>query len=338
MLAAVFCGPGKPLELRELAVPDPGDGEVMLRIERCGICATDLLLTEASFAMSPGFIAGHERGAIVEAVGANVSRLKVGDHVVPHSAKGCGRCDKCTAGLPYLCLRMAMNMGGFAQYMACPEHVCVKMPMTMSLADAALVEPLAVGLLGIQRNAFPVGARIAVLGAGPVGLAAIFWARRAGAGRIVALAPSRAKQRMALAMGADHFLQIGEGVVQEVAELLGGPPDVVMECAGASGAIERCVAMVKPQGTVTVYGLCAHIDPWRPAAALLKEVSLHFVVATSLQQFRIAAEVLEAGAVEPRMMVTDTISLQQLPATFEALREGAAHQCKVLVDPWRQSE
>src|SRR5690606_7425651 len=133
----------------------------------CGICATDLHLTAPGFAAPPGFIAGHERGAIVEAVGPNVERLKIGDHVVPHSARGCGRCDKCTAGTPFLCSQMAMNMGGFAQYMTCPEHVCVRVPMSRSLADAALVEPLAVGLLGVQRNPLAVGAKVAVLGTGP---------------------------------------------------------------------------------------------------------------------------------------------------------------------------
>ena len=337
MLAAVFVEPGKPLELRELQDPEPGRGEVILKIERCGICATDLHLTEPGFAMPTGFIAGHERGAIVAAVGAGVERLKVGDHVVPHSAKGCGRCDKCTAGTPFLCSQMAMNMGGFAKFMACPEFVCVKMPTQMPFADSALVEPLAVGLLGIERNPFPIGAKVAVLGVGPVGLAAIFWARRAGAGKIVALASSRAKEALALAVGANHFLTTGEGIAGEVAELLSGPPDVVLECAGAPGAIELCVDLVKPQGSVTVYGLCTHADHWHPANALLKEVKLQFVVSTSLQQFRIAADVLDAGAVEPRMMVSETVSLAQLPETFEQMRAGMGHRCKVMVDPWLEA-
>jgi (R,R)-butanediol dehydrogenase/meso-butanediol dehydrogenase/diacetyl reductase len=294
-------------------------------------------LTAPGFAALSGFIAGHERGAIVEAIGPGVERLRPGDHVVPHSAKGCGRCDKCTGGQPFLCLSMSMNMGGFAQYMVCPENVCVKMPATMPHADAALVEPLAVGLLGVQRNPFPIGAQIAVLGTGPVGLAAIFFARRAGAGKIVAIAPSRSKEAIALAMGADHFLTLGDDTAAEVAEILSGPPDCVMECAGAPGAIERCVEMVRPQGSVTVYGLCTHADTWHPASALLKEVKLQFVVSTSLQQFRIAADLLNAGSVEPRAMVTDTISLQSLPEVFEAMRTDNRH-CKVLVDPWRGGE
>lgn len=168
MLAAVFVGPGKPLELGEFPDPVPGDGEVLLKIERCGICATDLHLTEPSFAMPAGFVAGHERGTIVTAVGRGVERLKVGDHVVPHSSKGCGRCDKCLAGTPFLCAQVAMNMGGFAQFMVCPEAACLTMPSSMPFADSALVEPLAVGLLGVERNPFPIGARIAVLGVGPV--------------------------------------------------------------------------------------------------------------------------------------------------------------------------
>jgi (R,R)-butanediol dehydrogenase/meso-butanediol dehydrogenase/diacetyl reductase len=235
--------------------------------------------------------------------------------------------------MPFLCATMAMNMGGFAQFMACPEHVCVPMPSMMPAADAALVEPLAVGLMGVQRNPFPLGARIAVLGAGPVGLAAIYFARRAGAGKIVAIAPSRNKEALAYAMGADHFLTLGEDTAANVAEFLAGAPDCVMECAGAPSAIDRCIEMVKPQGSVTVYGLCTHTDSWRPANALLKEVKLQFVVSTSLEQFRIAADLLNTGNIEPRVMVTDTISLNSLPSAFEAMRTDHRH-CKILVDPW----
>jgi len=285
-----------------------------------------------AFAAPTGFILGHERGAEVVAVGPGVERLNVGDRVVPHPTKGCGRCADCVAGKPFFCKQMQMNMGGFAQYMACSEAVCARLPNTFSLADAALVEPLAVGLLGVQLNPFPIGAKIAVLGAGPIGLAAIFWARRAGAGRIVAIATSRQRQAQALGMGADAFLTTGGELADHLHELLSGPADVVFDCAGVPGTIAQCVALVRPRGSVTVLGMCTHVDGWTPASAMLKEVKLQFAVGTSLELFLNVADVLSAGHVEPRLMVTDTISLQQLPQVFEELRSRTPH-CKVLVDP-----
>jgi threonine dehydrogenase-like Zn-dependent dehydrogenase len=337
MLGAVFIKPGEPLRIQHLPDPEPRHAEVVLRIVRCGICATDLHMTEDhAFAAPSGFILGHERGAEVVAVGPGVERLRIGDRVVPHPAKGCGRCADCVAGKPFFCQQMQMNMGGFAQYMVCSEAVCAKLPSSFSLADAALVEPLAVGLLGVQLNPFAVGAKIAVLGAGPIGLAAIFWAKRAGAGKIVAIATSRQRETLALEMGADAFLTTQGELVGEVEDRLGGPADVVLECAGVPGAIAQCVALVRPRGSVTVLGMCTHFDNWVPASAMLKEVKIQFAVGTSLGQFLTVADVLSAGHVEPRLMVTDTISLQQLPQVFEGLR-ARTQQCKVLVDPWLQA-
>jgi (R,R)-butanediol dehydrogenase/meso-butanediol dehydrogenase/diacetyl reductase len=337
MRAAVFIKPGEPLQLQELPDPEPGAGEVVLKICRCGVCATDLSLTEGAFAQPAGFVPGHERGCEVVAVGRGVERLKVGDHVTPHSGRGCGRCAECLAGTPYFCAQTSMNMGGFAQYMACHEVFCAKLPGALSMADAALVEPLAVGLLGARINPIEVGANVAVMGAGPMGLASIFWARRAGAGKIAAIATSRQREGFARAMGADAFLTTGDDLVGELTEQFGGGlPDVVYECAGAPGALERCVQLVRPRGSVTVLGLCTHADTWTPGLALLKEVKLQFAVGSRLSDYVLAAETLAAGHVEPRQMVTETVSLQRLPDLFESLRGPNPH-AKVLVDPWLEA-
>jgi (R,R)-butanediol dehydrogenase/meso-butanediol dehydrogenase/diacetyl reductase len=253
---------------------------------------------------------------------------------VPHNSRGCGRCAECLAGTPFFCARSEMNMAGFAQYMACGEAFCAKLPVSLPLDDAALVEPLAVGLHAVELSAMPVGARVAVLGAGPMGLAAMFWARRAGAGRIVAIATSRQREAIARGMGADAFLTLGDDLASEVTEALGGAADLVIECAGVPGAIARAVELVRPRGTVTVVGMCSHVDSWTPAFGMLKEVRIQFAVGTSLAQFLTVADALSAGHVEPRLMVTDTVPLAGLPQAFEALRGNSA-QCKVLVDPWR---
>ncbi|MFY9328624.1 MAG: alcohol dehydrogenase catalytic domain-containing protein [Georgfuchsia sp.] len=334
MRAAVFIKAGQPLELQDLPEPTPGPGEVVLRVERCGICGTDLHMTEGhAMAFPPGFIPGHESGTEVVAVGKGVDTLKIGDHVVPHPMRGCGKCADCLAGSPYFCSQTSMCSGGYGQYMVTGAATCVRLPKTLSLADAAIVEPMAVGLLGIDINPFPPGARIVVLGAGPIGLASIFWARRTGAGRIVAVASSRRREALAQTMGADAFYTMSDTLTAELTEYLGGSPDVVIECVGNPGMIDKAVEIVKPRGSVTVLGLCVHSDPWMPAMALVKEVKLQFAVGTNLKQFTHVADVIAAGHVEPLAMVTDTISLDQVPATFEALRARTS-QCKVLINPW----
>jgi (R,R)-butanediol dehydrogenase/meso-butanediol dehydrogenase/diacetyl reductase len=155
-----------------------------------------------------------------------------------------------------------------------------------------------------------------------------------GAGKIAVVARSRLREAIARGIGADSFLTSGDDLPGELAEVLGGSPDVVLECTGMPGTIAQGVELVRPRGTVTVVGMCSHADPWVPAGAMLKEIRIQFVVGTSLGQFLKVADVLSAGHVEPRLMVTDTISLEELPQTFEALRTSSA-QCKVLVDPWK---
>jgi (R,R)-butanediol dehydrogenase/meso-butanediol dehydrogenase/diacetyl reductase len=179
------------------------------------------------------------------------------------------------------------------------------------------------------------GARVQVIGAGPVGLGAAFWAKRLGAGRVVVSATSRRRETMALQMGADGFVvpEADQDLAALVAETLGGPPDVVFECAGQTGLLGQAVHCVKPQGDVVSMGFCTAPDPVLPALATWKEVRILFSMTYSLQEFQAVADTLAAGHVEPRSMVTDRISLDQLPVTFESLRKPGP-QVKVLVDPW----
>jgi (R,R)-butanediol dehydrogenase/meso-butanediol dehydrogenase/diacetyl reductase len=336
MRAAVFNKPGEKLEIRDVPAPDPGEGEVLLRVHRCGICGTDLHMTDEHNSMGapPGYILGHERSAEVVAIGKGVDRLKVGDHVVPHPTKGCGQCAPCKDGSPYFCVNGFVPwFGGFAEYMTALDASCARLPNTLSLDDAAIIEPLAVGLLGIECNPFTPGANIVVIGTGPIGIAAAFWARRANAGKIASVASSRTREYIARAVGVDAFFTTGENLVGELHEFFGGMPDLVLECAGFPGAISLAVDIVKPQGSVNVLGICEHQDPWMPAMAVYKQLRLQFAVGTQLRMFEHAANTLDRGIVDPLAMVTDIVSFEQLPEAFEALKARTT-QCKVVLDPW----
>jgi (R,R)-butanediol dehydrogenase/meso-butanediol dehydrogenase/diacetyl reductase len=117
------------------------------------------------------------------------------------------------------------------------------------------------------------------------------------------------------------------------ADALDGPADIVFECAGQTGLIARAIDCVKPQGDVVVLGFCTVPDQFVPAQAVWKEVRIQFAVTYSMQEFAHVANVFDAGHVEPRMMITDRVSLDALPDAFEALRHRST-QCKVMVNPW----
>ena len=335
MRAAIFKEAGKPVVIEERPDPTPRADEVIMRVGRCGICGTDLHMTSGHglFALPGDSMFGHEYAGEVVALGKDVTRLKIGDRIAAMPAAGCGSCPACAAGYPVNCSNGRSTVSGFAEYLAAAESVAVKLPESLSLEDGALVEPLAVGLHGVALAALPPGARVLVLGAGSVGLAAIFWARQMGAGRITAASPSPRRAELARTMGADGFETLGEGEQERIAESLGGAPDVVFECAGAVGATAKSLELVATGGTVISLGFCASPDPIVPAFVTLKQATIKFSLVYTYGEYRHCVDVLDRGHVEPRAMISDTVSLDDFPATLEALRNGSP-QTKVQVDPW----
>jgi len=336
MRAAVFKGAGRPLAIEELPEPEPGPGEAVIKVGRCGICGSDVHMTSGHGMDYPNdTVLGHEYAGEVVAVGQAVTRLRVGDRVTAMPAAGCGRCAACLAGYPLGCSQMQGVVGGFGEYMRIAESSAIQLPSTLSLADGALVEPLSVGLRAVRMSALSPGARVRVLGAGAMGLATIFWARLMGAGRIVAASPSARRRALAEQMGADGFETLGEGEAERIAAALKGPADVVFESAGAVGVLQKAVDLVRPRGMIVSIGFCGAPDPIVPAVATWKEVTLKFSFAYDLGEFTHCADVLDRGHVEPRLMISETVGLAELPEAFEALRAGG-QQTKVQVDPWKR--
>lgn len=333
MRAAVFHKLGEPLTVETVADPAPGSGEVVVEVCRCGICGSDLHLTEeAIFGVPEGAVLGHEYAGRIAAIGRDVEQVKVGDHVAVMPLHSCGRCAACLAGEYAWCSIMRVDGGGYGQYSLARAHQCVALPRTVALEDGALVEPMAVGLHGVRLAQSPPGARVLVLGAGPIGLAAIYWARRLGAGRIAATAGSTRRASLAHVMGADVFLDPADASPEAAARALGGPPDVVYECVGVPGLIARGIDYVRPRGVVVVVGLCTRPDSFMPFTLVTKEVRLQATAFYDRRDFEVCADALDRDAETQRAMVTDIVRLEDMPPVFEALRHRTT-QCKVLVDP-----
>jgi threonine dehydrogenase-like Zn-dependent dehydrogenase len=338
MRAAVVAPPGQPFAIEERPDPTPGDDEVVVKVGRCGICGTDLHWTSGhsgnGLLNPPGSIIGHEWAGEVVARGRNVTRTKVGDIIAGMCGVGCGKCSYCLSGEPFMCDGLQLYVGGFGQYMLSHNQAAVVLPRTLSLADGAMVEPLAVGLHGFNMSGMKTGDRVLVLGGGAVALCSIYWARRFGAGRIVAASRSPRRAELAMAMGADEYVVTGEDDVARVNAALGSPPDVIFEGVGVKGMLAKSIAHIRRKGTVVSLGFCTVDDPIVPGLAAIKQVNLRFPVAYTLAEFEQAARVLDKDAVPyPTEMVTETVGLDAFPAKIEELR-GANNQTKVHLDPW----
>jgi threonine dehydrogenase-like Zn-dependent dehydrogenase len=326
MKAAIYPGDGKPLTIETVPDPEPGPDDLIIRVHRCGICGTDLHMTEGhGFQFPAGSTPGHEFAGEVVAIGRNVSGWKSGDRLTAVPSTGCGDCIACAHGNWTLCRNAPGQMGGFAEYMRISAPTAVRLPASLSLTDGALVEPLAVGLYGIRQAQAVKDAKVLVLGGGSVALCAIWWARKLGAGRIVAASRSQRRAEMAWAMGADAFVQFGDNEGAEIAEALGGPPGIVLECVGNPGFLGKAVEYVRPFGEIISMGFCTAPDNIVPALAAFKAATFKFPVGYTLSDFQRSVDALDQGSADPKMLVTAEIALDALPETLERLRQPNEH-------------
>lgn len=332
MRSAVFEGAGKPLTIMERDMPRPAHDQAVIRVCRCGICASDLSMTSGSpFDMPGGTSPGHEySGEVVEA--GRDSGLKVGDRVTALPIASCGDCPACRADAPLQCAQMRSMAGGYSEYALIDGPASFRLPDALSFDDGALVEPLASSLRGIGKLSLSKDSRIAVFGAGAIGAGAIFWLRQHGVGRIAAIARSERGAKLVDTMGGDGLVTTGEGLSERVSDLLGGAPDVVIDGAGAPGILQQAIDLVGWNGTILSLGGCMKPDPIVPFFGMIKEVTVRFSVAYGREDFRKTLDTLDAGHVEPRAMIGDRIALSELPERFEAMRTGS-HAAKVMVDP-----
>ncbi len=175
--------------------------------------------------------------------------------------------------------------------------------------------------------------RVLVLGAGAIGLSAAFWARRLGAAQVAVAAASERRRRFALEMGASDFIVLGSESEKSIHASLGGPPDIVFECAGFAGAMMESMTWVRPKGTIVAMGYGLHPEEITTATPLFKEIRVQFSMTYDREDYAEVIATLAAGHLEPRCMITDTVPLEGLTAAITGLLDRAP-QCKVMVDPW----
>jgi L-iditol 2-dehydrogenase len=331
--AAIYPGQGKAIVIEELADPKPGPDEVIIKVDRCGICGTDLSMTKGGmWEFGAGSQFGHEYAGEIIEIGSRVSGFRVGERISVLPSLACGQCEACRShGNNVLCQRKpGTAMVGFAEFARLPANAAIKLPSTLSMADGALIEPLAISLYGVKMARIQPGDRALVLGGGTVGLYAIYWARRLGAGRIVAMSRSARRRDLALAMGANAFIAYGKSEAGEVSEALGGAPQVVFECVGAEGMLSKAIMHSAQFGRIISLGFCTSPDPVIPAMGSFKCVSMQFAVGYTMKEFIYIADQMDKGQVDPKAIITRDIPLAGLPAMIEALR-GPNDETKVHV-------
>lgn len=335
MRAAVMQHLGEPLALVDLDDPVPATDEVVIRVEACGICGSDLHLADTY--PLPGVTLGHEFCGEVVAVGGDVVEVAEGDRVAALPLATCGRCGPCLTGRPRKCDRAAMigieRPGGYAELAVIPGRSAFRLPSSFDARHGALVEPLAVGLHTVDRAGLSPGDDVLVIGGGPVGLAVAVWLRQLGAGEVVVSDPVEARRNLATSLGATATIDPTAGDVGGAfTELTGSPADVVIECVGIPGMIQHATDVVATDGRVVIAGVCMQPDTLMPLVGMQKEIDLRFAFYYRTNDYLVTIDMIDNGRLDPLPLVTEQIALDEVPERFEALKSPDSGG-KVLIRP-----
>jgi (R,R)-butanediol dehydrogenase/meso-butanediol dehydrogenase/diacetyl reductase len=335
MRTAVLQQPGERLAIVERPDPTPEPGEVLLRVDACGICGSDLHLSDAY--PLPGLVLGHEFCGTVEEVGADVADLEVGDRVAALSVTTCGHCAACLSGRPRKCASAEMvgieRPGGFAEYTTMPARDVYRLPNTLDARHGALIEPLSVALHTVDRATLEPGDDVLVIGGGPVGLAVALWARQLGAREVVLSDPVASRRALAERLGASTTVDpTNEDVGDAFEKVAGSRPGTVIECVGIPGMIQHATDVAAIDATVVIAGVCMQPDSMLPITAMTKELDVRFAFYYRARDYVTTISMIDRGRIDPLPMVTSEASLDELPDRFQALK-APSEDAKVLIRP-----
>jgi (R,R)-butanediol dehydrogenase/meso-butanediol dehydrogenase/diacetyl reductase len=322
----------------EIDAPEPraGAGEVVLKVHNCGICGSDLHACQYGIGLPPGSIMGHEFCGEVSEIAPGVTGFKLGERVAGLPFVFCGECERCKRGMEIHCqnlkgIGLGQLAGAYAEFVACPAASLFRLPDNVSSRDGALVEPLSVGLHAVKRSGLEPGMVALVMGAGPIGLATLTWAKGKGA-TVVVSELAQGRSELARKLGADAVVNPNmQSPVDKIREMTGRGPELIFECIGIKGTLGQAIGMVAPRGQVVVVGVCMEADEIYPLQCILREVSANFVLGYDPADFDETIDALATGKVKPQPMVTDIIGVEQVPEMFQALRQPGA-RAKVLVE------
>ncbi|MFL5334685.1 MAG: Zn-dependent oxidoreductase [Geminicoccaceae bacterium] len=322
------------LALQDIDVAEPGAGEILMRVERGGICGSDMHILHGSnpFAVYPRII-GHEFAGVIEALGRDAGDLAVGDHVVVDPVVACGQCYPCRVGRPNVCANLEVfgvhRHGGFRDRLTVPAANVVKVAKALPLAIAALSEPFSIAANVLARTGCGPEDTVLIYGAGTVGLTVLQVAKLKGARCIVADIDTARLER-AQAFGADRVLRSGTESVREAVagENEGLGPTVVIDGAGVPALLLEAAAVASPAGRIGLLGFSGEPSPVVQRDIVRKELALF----GSRLNRRLLPEVvgwLETGRLKPAAMITQTFPAAEARAAFDLLENSPSSAIKV---------
>ncbi len=340
---------GKTLAVEDVEVPKPGPMQVLAKVLACGICGSDLHAAKYmedmiaasrlsgsaawdSRAETEGMVMGHEFVAEVVEAGPGAESWANGTRVTsvpilidPSTPNG-------YAAIGY----STVFPGGYGEYVIMSAPMLLKVPAQLESVVAATTEPCAVGLHAVRQAGMQAGESAIVMGAGPIGLMTLIWLKHEGVSHVTVSDYAPARRELAAKLGADLVVDPADTNLADahrgaLGAAAGAGIPVVFECVGVEGTLSQAMQLVDRGGRVIVVGVCMKEDRIHPMVGINKQLTLKFVLGYSPEEYAEALTALGDRKIDTSPMVTRTISIDELPAAFEALAEP--NDCKIVVVP-----
>ncbi len=343
-MKALLLTAAKTMSLADVDEPAVGPDDVLVAVEACGICGSDIHGYDGSTGRRiPPIVMGHEAAGTVVAIGKNVTDLPVGTPVTFDSMVSCGGCDFCRDGHRNLCdNRQVVGVscgdyrrhGAFAERIAVPRRIVYPLPAGMPMEHAALIEAVSVAVHAAAITPIRLGDTAVIVGAGMIGLLAIQAVRAAGASRVIAVDLSDLRLQTAANLGADELVNAGKtDAIARVRQLTGGRgADIAMEVVGATATVKTAIESVRKGGTVTLVGNVAPTIELPLQSVVTREIRLQGTCGCN-GEYPACIELINRGIIDVSPLITSQISLADGPAWFDRLHAGDDTQMKVVVRP-----
>lgn len=338
MKQAVMTAPGQ-IQFYDVEKPVPKDNEVILQTRRIGVCGSDIHVYHGMHPYT-GYpvVQGHEVGGVVAALGKNVAGLKVGDKITFMPQVTCGKCYPCMHGMYHICESlkvMGFQTGGAAQeYFALPAENVLKLPDTMSLDEAAFIEPIAVTVHALRRGGGAEGKRVLVLGAGPIGNLTAQVAKATGAKAVMITDISPYKLEKARVCGIDFVVDTAHEPLGEAIQRHFGPEkaDLILECVGVEATITDAVLNARKGSTIVIVGVFGKKPQVDLGLVQDRELSLIGTLMYQKADYECAIDLVARGKIRLDKMITHRFPFDRYLDAYHAIENSKGEYLKVMIE------
>lgn len=337
MKTLVYAAPEK-VEIREMAVPEPQEGQVRIKVKYCGICGSDIgIFTGKHPRAQAPLVLGHEFIGTIDAINGGSGKFKVGDRVSAYPLISCGHCFACETGIPHVCQTLKLIGidvdGGIAEYVTCDESVLFKIDESVSDKAASVIEPLAVIIRTVHQADFKALDSAVVVGAGPIGILTGIVLKHLGASKIIISDIDELRLDMCKEFGFETVNVKNDNLIDYVNNATNGVGvDVVFECSGSEVAALEMTKLCRIGGTICLTGVHKVPHAVNLQDVNFKEQTLIGSRVYTMREFGQAVVFAKEIAPELEKIVTHIVPLTESTKVFDLIKDPSEMTVKVVVD------